>query len=189
MESDADWLRTDTLTEGLKGLQLARRMLAEGFVDAYELKWAALAVVTALQGFIVAAHRGVEVLAWDPKAMKQFQAWRAREADSGVPPRGVRLPPFRPLCEKVKERGWQPDDDTWGNLMRLNEIRDAFMHYPGGGLSAEARWIREACAAGLAAIRFLVDDAASIVWPDEQTEQVVRHELGVAERLVALEQS
>lgn len=36
--------------------------------------------------------------------------------------------------EKVKERGWQPDDDTWDQLMRLNEIRDTFMHYTSGGL-------------------------------------------------------
>lgn len=42
MESDADWLRTDELTEGLKGLRQARKMLAEGLVDAYESKWAAV---------------------------------------------------------------------------------------------------------------------------------------------------
>lgn len=155
-------------------------------VDAYELKWAALAVVTSLQGFIVAVHRSMEVLSWDPKAMKQFERWQAGEENSVVPTSDVRLPSFRPLCEKVKDRGWQPDDATWGQLMRLNEIRDTFMHYTSGGLSAEARWVREACAAGLAAIRFLVDDATSNVWPDDETEQTVRRELDVAEQLVRL---
>lgn len=186
MDSDTDWLRTDELTEGVKGLRQARELLAAGLVDAYELKWAALAVVTSLQGFIVAVHSSMEVLSWDSKAMKQFEAWQAGEAESVVPTGDVRLPSFRPLCEKVKQRGWQPDDDTWDHLMRLNEIRDTFMHYTSGGLSAEARWIREACAAGLAAIRFLVEDATSNVWPDDETEQMVCRELDVAERLVQL---
>lgn len=183
MESDARWLRTDPLTEGHKGLRTARRTLAEGLVDAYELKWAALAVVTSLQGFVVATHSGIEVLGWDVKALKRFQAWERGEVDAEMSRSDVWLPPFHVICEKVRERGWEPDDETWDLLLRLNEIRDTFIYFGSMGLSAEAAWLRSACRAGLAAVRFLVDNATPNVWPDEATERQVKYELSVAERL------
>ena len=183
MESDAVWLRSDPLTEGVKGLTMTRRMLEEGQTDAYHLKWAVFAVVNATEGFVVASHRSVEVLTWDSTTREQLRAWDRGERDSPPALSDVRMPPFRQMLEKVRELGWDADEDTEHWASELAGLRDAFMHFKNIGWSVAADGMRQAIWGGAAAVRFLLDRSTSNMWPDDEMMEAAFTELREVQRL------
>lgn len=183
MESDPFWLRTDPLTEGVEGLSMTRRMLEESQTDAYLLKWAVLAIVSAIEGFAVASHRSVEVLGWDRTTREQLQAWDMGKRVSPPALSDVRMPSFRQMLEKVRELGWDPDEDTWYWVSELAGLRDAFVHFKRIGWSVEAARMQEAIRAGAATVRFLLDHSTSHTWPDDELREAVFADLQEVERL------
>lgn len=185
MESDPFWLRTDPLTEGVKGLSMTRRMLEEGQTDAYLLKWAVLAIVNAIEGFVVASHRGVEVLAWDGTTREQLRAWEQGQRDSPPALSDVRMPPFRQMLEKVRKLGWDPDEGTGYWVSELADLRDAFVHFKRIDWSVAAAGMREAIRAGAATVRFLLDRSTSNMWPDDELLEAAFADLQEVERLCA----
>lgn len=184
MESDEGWLRTNELVEAVKGLRACRRHLAEGLTDAYELKWAALAVTIALQSFIVDTYRSVEIIGWDRRVLRRFEAWERGEGEP-VTADDVHLPPFLALCEKLRdEKGWEPDAETWEQIERLGELRDQFMHFKPKGLAIEAEFLRAAIRAALAAIEYIiVQQPGDFRWDDPGLERAAHIELRAARRL------
>lgn len=186
MDSDMHWLRTDVQVEALKGLRTCRRHLSDATEDAYELKWAALAITTSLQAFIIWTYRSIEVLAWDPKALAQFEEWEEGDRNGGVlSPTEPHLPSFLPLCQKLRdERGWEADAETWECLERLRDLRNDFMHFKPKGWSISADFLRAAIRAALDAVGYVVaNEPGAFIWYDDDIKVAVQAELRAARAL------
>lgn len=185
MDSDSTWLRTNPLTEAVKSLSVARRHLGEGLLDAYELKWAVLAITWSTQAFIISSFSPAQVGSWHPPYRKALAAWW--DDPSGSPPYvgDVHLPNFLGLCQKLRnEKGYDPSDETWALLEGLNELRDGFVHFKPKARSIEAALLRERCRAALDVIQWVVDHAlTSATWPSDELEAATRRELSVAHSL------
>jgi hypothetical protein len=185
MESDESWLRTSLETEAVKGLRACRRHLADGLIDAYELKWAALAVTTSLQSFIVSTYRSVELATWDEAGRRGLEEYERGERSTPPSASEVHLPAFLALCEKLRdEQEWKPTSETWSDLERLRDLRDAFMHFRPRGWSIEAPHLRAAVRAALEAIAYIIEkEPGDFRWYDEQLQRAAIAELPVARRL------
>lgn len=180
--SEHVWLRTDELREGTESLSIARHHLAEGMVDAYELKWAVLAVVVSAQGFIAAAFPPIQLLSWDSKWRQKFKQWEDTRDGSPPDPFEAHIPNFLTLVEKVQEHlDYAPDEATQNGLERLNEFRSSFMHWGTVSRSIDANELRAACQAGLDLIRYLLDqDRVHSRFENEAALRATLHELEVA---------
>lgn len=185
MNNDSTWLRTDELTEAVRSLSVARRHLAEGLTDAYELKWAVLALTWSTQGFIVCSFSPAQVGSWSPRFAEALAKWR--EDPSGELPDvgSARLPNFLGLCEKLRDhKGYRPDDEAWTLLRELNELRDEFVHFKPRARSIEAAYLRERCRAALDVIDWIIENVfTSAEWPDDELRETTRREVRVARRL------
>lgn len=185
MESDTEWMRTDLHTKAVRGLETCRRHLEAGKVDAYELKWAALALTTSLQAFIMCTYRSIEIIGWHDRTRREFNQWYEGDLEGDAPKLEPRVPPFMPLCAKLRdERGWEPSDGTWQRLKQLRDLRDAFMHFKPRGWSIEAAYLRESIAAGLEAVAHVLANRPGTFLLDEAQTEAAARELELVQRLL-----
>lgn len=158
MTNEHVWFYSSNFMEGVRSLRVARLHLAAGVVDAYELKWAVLATVSSVQGFIASAFTTSEIATWDADWMKQFRQWRTNQSAADFPDvAGVFLPSFLGLVGKVEEhRDYVPAPEVTQKLKALNKYRDMFMHWGRVSRAIRANDLRESCGAGMDVISFLV---------------------------------
>lgn len=183
--SDDVWLRTDLEHEAVASLRFCRRQLEAATNDAYELKWAALAVTQALSAFIVKTYRSVDLLYWDDRTRRTMAAYEAGERPLPPAPSEVRLPPFVSLCETLRdERGWQVRDDQWELIEELGRVRNDFVHFKPKGWSLAVVGLRASIAAALDGIAHVINhEPGDFLWYDEAMRDKARDDLATAMEL------
>lgn len=122
------WLRADEQREAVRALEIFRTQLDLAVEDPLSWKWALVALHNALQNFIIASMNGPAMLG----TLKPFIAEKWLEGTPAQAQGKVRSVPdyFLELYGRMKdETGYRPSIEVDIAVGRLNEHRNAFIHY------------------------------------------------------------
>ncbi len=179
IESNADWLRTDTFTEAVRSLEHATEALEAGCSDAYSLKWAVHALCLSAQNFMLTTFNFADRRALDERWWAQWD--QGFEGVDDYPERAPRTR-LRDVYQHFKKRN--PDFNPVAVKIgrELNDafgMRDGFEHMPPQGYTIHADRLRVGAQALLRVIRYIVSERdpgpLAPPWEDEQErERVVR---------------
>ena len=174
---------TDTFLETISALETAADELQSVRTDSYRWKWVILALHSALQGMMVLALEGGNVLnVLRPKDKKRF-----RDAyDSGKKiPGDLRIDRFLGLYEKIKSdnamlhyhelsKKFTPQGTQEQSIKDLNRIRNQFVHFIPGGLSLMLNGLPEMTIDCLDIARFLAWSSNNIGWQGKDNGDALR---------------
>ena len=126
--SQSIWLKSDEQREALRALEILHGHLGLAEREPISWKWALVALHNAVQNFIVASLAGPALLGvLRPHIAERWEQTVAGLLDRGSPP----IPDyFLDLYQHMKEvTGFRPPIETDVAVARLNEHRNAFIHF------------------------------------------------------------
>lgn len=122
------WLRADEQKEAVRALEIFHAQLDLAVEDPLSWKWALVALHNAVQNFVIASMSGRSALG----GVKPFIAGRWLESVAAQIDRQAPVVPdyFLELYARMKEEtGYRPAVEIDIAVARLNEHRNAFIHY------------------------------------------------------------
>lgn len=185
------WLSTDLYEEAISGLHLAAENTRVAAEYPYPWKWVILGLHSALQAFMVLAlenSNGLLALK-DDTAAKWMRSYRE----------GKRLPEekldwFPALYDKIKSdhmlflvvsKKYEPDPTHDYSVNKLNEFRNAFIHFLPSRWLLNVTGLPRICRDCLDVIEFLAWESGNMTWYDDRTIERTRR--AVADLANALE--
>lgn len=145
--------------------------------DSHFWKYCLLSIHNALQGYMcIALSEGNSFATWKEQ---DFKKWM-KAYENGEPLPETKLDYFMSLFEKLKI-GANTEISACGvslkgemvktAIEKLNNLRNAFSHFNVDGRSITQLEAAEACIAGLATIKHIVDDPDRILWYEDSIKE------------------
>lgn len=167
------FLRTDEEQETADAMTVAAEFAARTVSDVWLWRWVVIALHSAAQGAMVLSLRhGNGLLALDDET---YAKWMDAH-EKGLPYPEERLDTYLGLYRKVKHRQWgsiggntpfAPQGTEGGDIKRLNEIRNDFIHFTPKGWSLEVNGLPRICQSVARLIGFLAIETQNIFWHSE----------------------
>ena len=169
------WLRADEQREAVRALEMFRTQVDRALEDPLSWKWALVALHNAVQNFIIASMNGPAVLG----TLKPFIAEKWLQSSSTGNDETVRSIPdyFLELYGRMKdETGYQPSLEVDIAIGRLNEHRNAFIHYTPASWLLHVNELPGIALECLSVIRALGWKPGCILWQDESLREAAERE-------------
>ncbi len=185
------WLSTDLYEEAISGLHLAADNTRAAAEHPYPWKWAILGLHSALQAFMALALENSNGL----RALKKDTAARwMRSYRKGKPLPKEKLDWFPALYDKIKSdlmlflvvsKKYEPDPTHDYSVEKLNELRNAFIHFLPSRWLLDVTGLPDICRNCLDVIKFLAWESGNVTWDDDRTDERARR--AIADLANALE--
>lgn len=177
------WLRTDEQKEGVRALEICNFHLTWAGQDPLSWKWALVALHVAIQNFVVASMTGPALLG----TLKPHIAerWGQANLPSTEPRAEPVLDYFPELYARMKaETGYRPSAEVDRSISRLNEQRNAFIHFTPVGWLIHVNELPALALDGLEVIEALGWNPGSILWQSPDLKGDAIRELEAARVIV-----
>ncbi len=175
------YLRTDEESEAANALFMANKLSNELDSDIRNWRWVIIALHNAAQGFMVLSLRhGNGLLALSKESHAEWM--EAYRNDSPTFPK-EKLDSYENLYKKVKNKStgefggntrFIPTGSQGGSILKLNSIRNEFIHFTPKGWSLGVTGLPQVCIDCLALISFLGWETNNVFWHRPEYKEEAR---------------